>query len=67
VDRPNITPGFPNSSLGGRLVTARRLVTLKCSTFKLKLTNTSMMMCKASVIDKGIANRARYLCTLKAR
>jgi hypothetical protein len=51
VDRPNNAPGSPNSSLGRRLGRARRLVTLKCSTFKLKLTNTSIMMRKASVID----------------
>jgi hypothetical protein len=47
VDLPNNAWGSLNSSLG----IARRLVTLKCSTFKLKLTNTSMMMCNASVID----------------
>jgi hypothetical protein len=51
VDRPNNAPGSPNSSFGGRLGRPRRLVTLKYSTFKLKLTNTSMMMCKVSVID----------------
>jgi hypothetical protein len=51
ADGPNNASGSPNSSLGGRLGRASRLVILKCSTFKLKLTNTSMMMCKASVID----------------
>jgi hypothetical protein len=51
VDHPNNAPGSPNSSFGWRLGRSRGLVTLKCSTFKLKLTNTSMMMCKVSVID----------------
>jgi hypothetical protein len=51
VDLPNNAPGYPNSSWRQRLGRAKRLVTLKCSTFKLKLTNTSMMMCKASMID----------------
>jgi hypothetical protein len=48
-----IIPTLPRAppSLGRRLGTARKLVTLKCPTFKLKLTNTGMMMCKASVID----------------
>jgi hypothetical protein len=51
VDLPNNAPGSPNSSWRRRLGRAIRLVTLKCSTFKLKLTDTSMMVRKASVID----------------
>jgi hypothetical protein len=54
VDRPNIVPGSPNRALGGRLGTASSLVTLKFSTFKLKLRNTSMILFKASAIDYDI-------------
>jgi hypothetical protein len=54
VDRPNIALGSPNWAFGGRLGTASSLVTLKFSTFKLKLRNTSMILFKAFVIDYDI-------------